>query len=360
MTPDLTTMLDATASKHLSISAIERHGLPFSQVVIFGAGIRGIGMKNFFEKHGATTLAFIDNSSLKQGGELEGLPVISLDQAKISHATTPIFIASHWHRAISKQFMKADRHDFYTTPLVSFYFRHDIMERYGDDIRTVYDSMADDESRQVYASIVKAYMTGDDGYLIMSGYDHYFNPNVRPQRGDIVIDGGAFNGISAQRFHELANPAKIISFEPTAKSYELLVANTEPFRKHSVCINKALWSDERTLKFTSSDGSSEGNSVSDHGTISIETTSIDATVTSLNLDRVDLIKLDVEGAELEALKGAKETINHFHPKLQVCLYHNLEDLWTLPLHILANFPGYKLRIGHHSLDPHETVLYACK
>lgn len=353
-------MLGAIYSKHLSIAGIEHYGLPFSQVLIFGAGIRGIGMKNFFEKHGATTLAFIDNSSLKQGNDLEGLPVISLDQAKTDHANIPIFIASHWHRAISKQLMKADMHDFYTTPLVSFYFMHDIMERHGDDIRKVYDSMADDESRRVYASIIKTYMTGDDGCLIMSSYDHYFNPYVCPQQGDVVIDGGAFNGISARRFHELANPAKIISFEPTAKSYELLVANTEPFRKHSICINKALWSDERTLKFTSSDGSPEGNSVSDYGTISIETTSIDATVASLNLDRVDLIKLDVEGAELEALKGAKDTINHFHPKLQVCLYHNLEDLWTLPLHILADFPGYKFRVGHHSLDPHETVLYACR
>ena len=256
--------------------------------------------------------------------------------------------------------IRAGIHDFYVTPLVSFYFMHDIMERHGDDIQTVYDSLADDESRRVYASIIKTYMTGDDGCLVQSAYDHYFNPHVQPQQDDIVIDGGAFNGISAQRFHELAKPTKIISFEPTAKSYEMLVANTELFREHSVCINKALWSDERTLKFAASDSSPEGNSVSEHGTISMESTSIDATVASLGLDRVDLIKLDVEGAELEALKGAKDTINSFHPKLQVCLYHNLEDLWILPLHILTNFPGYKFRVGHHSLDPHETVLYACR
>ena len=61
---------------------------------------------------------------------------------------------------------------------------------------------------------------------------------------------------------------------------------------------------------------------------------------------------------MEALLGASETINKYHPKLQVCLYHSIEDLWKIPLFIEEKFPGYLMYIGHHSLDPHETVLYA--
>jgi hypothetical protein len=88
-------------------------------------------------------------------------------------------------------------------------------------------------------------------------------------------------------------------------------------------------------------------------------TSIDATVKELGLDRVDVIKLDVEGAELEALKGARNTIKQYKPKLQISIYHKLEDIWTLPQYIKSLDSSYEMYVGHHAMDPHESILYAC-
>ena len=70
------------------------------------------------------------------------------------------------------------------------------------------------------------------------------------------------------------------------------------------------------------------------------------------------IKLDIEGSEMCALEGARQIIERDHPKLAVCLYHKLEDLWTIPLWIKERFREYKFYIRHHSLMSEETVLYA--
>lgn len=73
---------------------------------------------------------------------------------------------------------------------------------------------------------------------------------------------------------------------------------------------------------------------------------------------VGLVKLDVEGAELQALEGARATIDRWRPSLAVSIYHRLEDLVDLPLWVARLGLGYELRLGHHTPWLAETVLYA--
>jgi len=90
--------------------------------------------------------------------------------------------------------------------------------------------------------------------------------------------------------------------------------------------------------------------------LSIDTTSIDA----LDLkEKVTLIKMDIEGAELEGLKGAKNTILRDKPKLAICIYHSDNDMIRIPEYIHSIVPEYKLFVKHHSILSYETVLYAC-
>ena len=75
-------------------------------------------------------------------------------------------------------------------------------------------------------------------------------------------------------------------------------------------------------------------------------------------ERVTFIKFDIEGAELEALKGAKGIISSYRPKLAICLYHKKEDYWQIPYYVKELVPEYKLYIRHYSNYSSETVLYA--
>jgi FkbM family methyltransferase len=74
--------------------------------------------------------------------------------------------------------------------------------------------------------------------------------------------------------------------------------------------------------------------------------------------RVTFLKMDIEGAELKALEGARETILANKPKLAICVYHHFKDLWEIPLFIKSLVPEYRIFFRHHTKLEYETVCYA--
>jgi len=89
----------------------------------------------------------------------------------------------------------------------------------------------------------------------------------------------------------------------------------------------------------------------------IKVTSIDNYSKQKNITP-SFIKLDVEGAEYQALKGSVNTIKTFKPRLAISLYHKYNDLWELPLFIKSIEPSYQFYLGHHRDNWYETILYA--
>lgn len=89
----------------------------------------------------------------------------------------------------------------------------------------------------------------------------------------------------------------------------------------------------------------------------MEAVTLDSYVEAEGIARVDLIKLDIEGAELAALTGAAGVIRRDNPCLQICLYHKDPDLWEIPQYIKGLVPEYRMFVGHHSCCLLDTVLY---
>ena len=94
------------------------------------------------------------------------------------------------------------------------------------------------------------------------------------------------------------------------------------------------------------------------GEFSVKTLSIDDLVAQNGLDRVDFIKLDIEGAELRTLKGAEHTLNRFHPLLAISLYHSLDDFVDIPAFIRGLDFTYEFFLDHFTIHREETVLFA--
>jgi len=138
-------------------------------------------------------------------------------------------------------------------------------------------------------------------------------------RGDVAFDGGANQGIYTTAFaNYVGATGKVISIEPMKYAVDLIQKNCELNGLDNVEIANAGLSDEiGTARLDLSEGVGSASITNDYGgedVIEIETTTIDTLVEQFSLDRVDFIKLDIEGAELKALYGAKNTIEKFNPR----------------------------------------------
>ena len=89
----------------------------------------------------------------------------------------------------------------------------------------------------------------------------------------------------------------------------------------------------------------------------IDITSIDKFVSDNKIEHVDFIKIDIEGAELSALKGAAETIKKFKPKLAICVYHKGKDIVEIPEYLISILPEYNFYLKHNTDGVYEIVLY---
>ena len=85
---------------------------------------------------------------------------------------------------------------------------------------------------------------------------------------------------------------------------------------------------------------------------------IDEMANREKLKRVDLIKMDIEGAELQALIGAEKTIKKYKPVLVISLYHKLEHIWQIPEFINNLDLNYRFYIDHFTISLTETMLFA--
>ena len=175
------------------------------------------------------------------------------------------------------------------------------------------------------------------------------NPDKVVQMGDIVVDCGAHVGVFVDQALR-RGAKKVIAIDPDPIQIECLRRNfsSEIAAGKVVVVPKAVWSREDTLKLHLSARNSGMSSVVEHRggeELTVAATTIDRLVVELNLERVDYIKFDIEGAEREALKGAVETLSDFRPRLLIDSYHREDDMAVLPQVIAAANPDYELTAG---------------
>ena len=136
---------------------------------------------------------------------------------------------------------------------------------------------------------------------------YFFNKYIKSDF--IIVEGGAYVGIHTVRFSQLASEGHIYSFEASKRNYNLVNATLKENNIQNVTLfNKALYSDSSTVYLNES-WTPDQDSISNDSGYPIEAVTID----SLDLPHVDFIKLDIEGGELNAFKGAINTLNKFKP-----------------------------------------------
>jgi FkbM family methyltransferase len=193
------------------------------------------------------------------------------------------------------------------------------------------------------------------------------NGKSHVKSGDIVFDCGAHVGV----FTDMAlrrGASKVVSIEPDPVNLECLRRN---FRQEIsdgrvIVIPKGVWSREQMITLYESDSNSGSNTMigarsDEHaGKVEVPVTTLDKIVEELRLPRVDFIKMDIEGAEREALRGSARTMARDFPKLMLDSYHLPDDMQVLPVIIHQANPRYAMTCGpceEGSFTPHVTYYH---
>jgi FkbM family methyltransferase len=187
---------------------------------------------------------------------------------------------------------------------------------------------------------------------------------IEAKPGDTVLDVGGCWGDTALYFaHKVGNNGKVYSFE--------FIPGNIAIHTKNCSLNPHLQPQIELIKHPVSDTSDQTIYYKDFGpaskiemtpfdgqTGSTTTITIDDFVSRYQVEKVDFIKMDIEGAEPFALKGAINTIRKFKPKLAIANYHSMEDFTDIPNWIASLGLGYKLHLGHYTIHSEETIIFA--
>lgn len=289
----------------------------------FGAGLCCTHMLELFKNENIKMpLAICDNNPNKWGETINNIPIISLDTLKLKYPEATILITTSMYISevisqISKEFPQAKILSFGSYEYEQF-----------DNFKNVFSK------------------------------PQYFPKDIiNLNDNEVFLDIAGYTGDTIEEFIIQSNSKykQIITIEPNPKNYNAINKVVSKYNNIKL-INKGISNKNEILYFnTGSSGEESSASFSEVlGDLQIEVDTID----NLISEPVTFIKMDIEGFELKALKGAINTIKKYKPKLAVCIYHNPIDFIEIQEFLCDLNLGYKFHIRHHLLSLHETVLYA--
>ena len=289
-----------------------------NKIIIFGAGTRGMRVLSLLQENGINVDCIVDNDSEKWGRQLYGLEIEQPD--KQNYRDTCCIISQKNKKTISDVYKQ----------LINLGAKDNNIFKYED--YNTYNFLEDKQ---------------------------YFDEKIlKFEKSEVFIDAGVFDLHTSKEFikrcenYNVEN-YKIYAFEPDKDSYRRCQGIQNELTNADIQLyNCGLWSEDTTLYFVNNGTSSRITSEKMDNYIDV--VSLDSCIK----DNVTFIKMDIEGAELEALRGGTELIKKNKPKLAISIYHKKEDLTEIPLLIKKLVPEYKLYIRHYSNVEAETVLYA--
>lgn len=184
----------------------------------------------------------------------------------------------------------------------------------------------------------------------------YFDEEIfEPRDEEIFVDAGCFHGETSKRFAEWAKSYKgILAFEPEKNKLDIISRMCEAENIHNLSlVNAGLGSKNGRLAFSPTGLEGCGSHFDKNGTNRMEVAALD----SLANDKISFLKMDIEGSELEALIGAKGTIQRDKPRMAICIYHKPEDIWEIPQYIKSIVPEYHMAVRHYMTYVYDTILY---
>jgi FkbM family methyltransferase len=216
------------------------------------------------------------------------------------------------------------------------------------------EKLIDDTSKREFWAVLNFRFNRDFSFMFdfnMNFEGQYFEQFIDYSKLHFFVDGGGYDGLTSANFIKKSPSYKAIYyFEPFLDSMNLSREKLKMYDNIRY-FQFGLWNENETLNFKSNLGNA--NKISSEGDISINVVKL----SDCSIEKVDFIKLDIEGAELNAIEGAKELIMKWKPILAICVYHNQSDFTEIPKSVLTINDSYKMYFRHYTQGVCESVMY---
>lgn len=346
---DLKAMIDDTDRLRTSITSLPAG----TKVIVAGEPSRFPAASRIIAEHGLDVVGCMPlDPTLGFDGKLDldferlGIAAVfaHLPSKGFFNAAPPVLQACHWlvEPGIRHREMGKDPH---------------ILERIGARLFDLFNALEDAPSKDCLARVLRARIDADFAFLRPSHYLEYAHPVVHAKPGDTVIDCGAFDGDSTELFSQgVGAEGRVFAIEPDGANYLKLCNRIAEKRMNNVIpLNCAIWSEPDILNISGDLASATINQTGS-GAKTFATT-IDQIKQTFGIAKIDVIKMDIEGVECDALRGAATTISNDKPKLMISAYHRQDDLVDIFDIIRGLRPDYRYFLGHHNYYHTETDLY---
>jgi FkbM family methyltransferase len=369
----------ARARESVAFDAVSR---PDAPLVLFGAG--GLGRRTLagLRALGRTPVAFVDNNRANWHSAIDGVPVLPPDEAAARYGRTATFIVTIWRAGGPHRFEHSRRQleqlgcetivSFaklywkYPETFLPFYCQdlpHKVLQE-RESVRQAFELLCDDDSRREFLAQIRWRLQADfDGLPHPVEGPQYLATDIFTYRDDeVFVDCGAYDGDTVRSLlaRDDASFSKLIALEPDPTNLRVL--------REYVGRLPAELSDRITVLPIAA--------ASTHGTLYIDASGTAASATSLEerpgtvavpcepLDELladsppTFLKMDIEGAEPDALEGAAQLIRTSAPVLAICVYHQQNHLWQLPLQMRALRDDYQFFLRPYNEEGWDLVCYA--
>ena len=335
-----------------------------SKILILGAAEEGGRLNALCQSNNIEVVSWVDDNPKR----VNGRTILSSKVLRKFDRNIPVVIASHRILGATKFLKKIGFKNIAPFALLQILYPkrfppHMFYRNWLEDLVTnknqykkIFSLLNDSKSRRVLNKLIQFRLTLDP--LLMEPVID--NDLYRPRgimsfdRDEVYIDGGSYDGDSVRSFIKKVGGKyeKILAFEPDKIIYQKLRKKMVSNRR-ILCFNKGLFDKNKIMSFSTT--ANRASLIDTKGGSSISVASIDSV---LKGKKVSFIKMNIEGAEINALKGTKQSIRLWHPKMAISCYHKPSDLWKIPLLIKKMEKKYNLYLRQHDGGVIESVCYA--
>jgi FkbM family methyltransferase len=334
-------------------------------VTIYGAGFLGTWASHYFKSRGVKINKFIDRDLQKIGSQINGIPVVEPKPDNLTGISAMLIAARHAVREVERDMAE---YRFITLSFDGYF----VLRNY-DRLLAIRDQyLSDYRSVEVFNALLIVMLTGDIAPCrdVMEKDMYFCLPEFCGNFEEIFVDAGAFVGDTVERFiwENLGTFRHIYAFEPGYKQFNAL-----QHRLRRLIVEWAINPENVSLiraGLADKSGAMSCTFVNDaplrHGLADLKSDLSDDDTDRVNvlaLDeflsgrKVTFIKADVEGMEMELLRGSERTIRNYRPKMALCVYHYPSHLYEVAEYVRYLVPEYKFVLRQHVPLFGDFVLY---